>query len=95
MELHKYRVVAGAYDRVGLNEGGLQIRIIKKLILPFIEPYFSGTKNLPDIVILHLLNGFNEAPGLIQRACLPEGPNLYFPFQISVIVRKLLWHAFS
>ena len=87
--------MAGAYDRVGLNEGGLQKANIKKLVLPFNEPYFSFIENLPDIVILHLYDGgFNEAPGLVQRACLPEGPNLSFRFLLSLIARKLFWHAF-
>ena len=80
-------MVAGAYDRVGLNEVGLQTAFIRKLVLPFNEPYFSHIGNMPDIVILHLYaGGFNEAPGLVQRACLPKGPNLSFPFLLSLIV---------
>ena len=71
-------MVAGAYDRVGINEVGLQVAYISKLVLPFNEPYFSHIGKMPDIVILHLATvgagGFNEAPGLVQRACLPEGP---------------------
>ena len=93
-ELFNVRVVAGAYDRVGLNEVGLQVAYISKLVLPFNEPYFSHIGKMPDIVILHLgAGGFNEAPGLVQRACLPEGPDLSFPFLLSLIVRKVFWHA--
>ena len=94
-ELFKMRVVAGAYDRVGINEVGLQVAYISKLVLPFNEPYYSLIEKLPDIVILYLMaGGFNEAPGLVQRACVPEGPNLSFHFLLSLNTRNFFWHAF-
>ena len=54
------RVVAGAYDRVGLNEGGVQVAYISKLVLPFNELYFSHIGKMPDIVILHLGAGLSH-----------------------------------
>ena len=55
----------------------------------FITTVTSSVPDKPDIVMLHLSHAFNEAPGQIQRACLPEGPKLSFPFLLSVIIRIL------
>ena len=41
MELSNYRVVAGAYNRVGLAETGVQASGIEKLIVPFDEPFLQ------------------------------------------------------
>ena len=42
-----------------------------------------------DLKATSTAGGFNEAPGQVQRACLPEGPDLSFPFLLSLIVRKV------
>ena len=60
MDYRRVKVIAGAYGTYEVD--GLQVRRIKKLVLPFNRNYYDKSLGDPDIVELWLYNPFDTGP---------------------------------